>query len=72
MHSVAKQIQAYIVKIPGLCFNPPTTKFTLFSDMENWNLPYFLTNIAFMTLLLLPVLPHFSQFCQFSIAKIQK
>ena len=60
------------MKIPGFCFNPPTTQFTLFWDVVNWNLPYFLTNKAFMTLLLLPVLPHFLQFCQFSIVKIQK
>ncbi len=60
------------MKIPGLCFNPPTTKFTLFWDMEDWNLPYFWTNKVFMTLLLLPVLSQFSQFCQFSIVKIQK
>ena len=50
------------MKIPGLCFMAPTTKFTLFWVVENWIFSYISTNEAFMTLLLLPVLPYFSQF----------
>ena len=67
-----RQSQAYIVKIPGLCFYVPTTKFTLFWDMGNWNFANILTNQASKTLLLLGVLPHFSKFHWFYIVKTYK
>ena len=69
---VYTESQAFKMKIPTAYHEPPTTKFRLFWDVNNWNFPNIKTYDAFRNLLLLTGLSPFSQLIQVNIVKSQK